>query len=229
MNNRSPWADAHNNQVDTKKEQGLWKLLRTSECNSRCAIPALEGTETHCTQGLREVDGWRSVETLFEWCRYNPLSIRRERAGHSVDPSAPTVEHHWTSSETRRWRSSSCFKAIKCGDFLSLQAESRSSLRALIKKCFCSQTPRQPLARGSGSNSISGAYVSGNHFNPGLPPQCWFVLCLWANERFEGIKATHPIADSMLSVFKTPASVLSKQLITQRQSHSWFVPFRTAR
>lgn len=131
------------------------------------------------------------------------------RAGHSVDPSAPTVEHHWTSSETRRWRSSSCFKAIKCSDFPSLQAESHSSLLALIKKCFCSQTPRQPLARGSDSNSISGAYVSGNHFNPGLPPECWFVLRLWAKERFEGVKATHPIADSMLSVFKTPLLYLN--------------------
>lgn len=113
MNNRFPWPDAHNNQVDIKKEQGLWKLLGTSECNSRYAISPLEGTEKRCAESLRELDGWRSVETLFEWCRYNPLSIRRERAGHSVDLSAPTVEHHWTSSETRRRRTSSCFKVIK--------------------------------------------------------------------------------------------------------------------
>lgn len=210
MNNRSPGADPHNNQVDTKKEQGLWKLLRTWECNSGYAIPPTRGSwNTLHAQGLRELDGWRSVETLFEWCRYNPLSIRRERAGHSVDLSAPTVEHHWTSSETRRWRSSSCFKAIKCSDFRSLQAESHCSLHVLIKKCFCSQTPRQPLARSCNSNSISGAYVSGNHFNPGLPPECWLVLCLWAKERFEGVTETHSIADSMLSVFKTPLFYLN--------------------
>lgn len=34
---RFPWPDAHNNQVDIKKEQGLWKLLGTSECNCRYA------------------------------------------------------------------------------------------------------------------------------------------------------------------------------------------------
>lgn len=147
MNNRFPWPDAHNNQVDIKKEQGLWKLLGTSECNSRYAISPLEGTEKHCAESLRELDGWRSVETLFEWCRYNPLSIRRERAGHSVDLSAPTVEHHWISSETRRRRTSSCFKVIKCSEFPSPQAESHSSLHALIKKCFAAERRDSHLHR----------------------------------------------------------------------------------
>lgn len=58
MNNRFPWPDAHNNQVDIKKEQGLWKLLGTSECNSRYAISPLEGTEKHCAESLRELDGF---------------------------------------------------------------------------------------------------------------------------------------------------------------------------
>lgn len=155
--------------------------------------------------------GWESWMDGAQWryCLSDAAIIPFPLAGKewdTVDPSAPTVEHQPTSSETRRWPPSYCSKGIKCGDFPSLQAESHSSLRALIKKCFCSHTPRQPLARGSSGNSIRGANVSGNHFNPWAAS--WVVLglsCeLWAEEPFRGVKAAHPIADSMLSVFKTP-------------------------
>lgn len=60
MKNRFPRADAHNNQVVSKKEQGLRKLLRTLECNTRYAIPPLEGTETTPCAGAERA-GWMAL------------------------------------------------------------------------------------------------------------------------------------------------------------------------